>query len=448
MAQSPYLEEDTRKEVFEVAADNILKEDGLETKKKFDNGATAEEDSKVDSNGGAKAKGEEEATMPEELELAQRHPLDPHKPNFSELLPEALRPYPSFEGWFVRIWDSTANFSAAVILATNYATDESQVTLLFAPGKNVAREGGRDAINHGYTYAVAAKTKDAKFLRKENDEQWGDDKGERPEGFEWDAGEIGRFVVTPHNIDLDFTVEGYHFKAHLTKELLWDAHKSEKGPEGWARFVSIIPTHWYVYSLGSTVDYTFSNPEKDIHHEGSAHGHVEKNWGQTFPAGHVWLQAFAPDNNSQLCFSGAYFNTPNETLSSPYLFVLGYRSPKVQLDFRTNDIGIVFKDKDAKPRESSFSITAVGPSHTIELRTSAPFDTFSDAVLAPMTKVDWEPACRESFVATAEVKVYEHVAWGIPGTSNLVETQNFEFAALEFGEDLLQEGEESEANQN
>jgi hypothetical protein len=44
--------------------------------------------------------------------------------------------------------------------------------------------------------------------------------------------------------------------------------------------------------------------------------------------------------------------------------------------------------------------------------------------------------------------VYEHLAWGIPRTDNLVETQKFEFAALEFGEDLLTEGSESEGNQN
>ena len=74
------------------------------------------------------------------------------------------------------------------------------------------------------------------------------------------------------------------------------------------------------------------------------------------------------------------------------------------------------------------------------MKACAPYDTFSDPVLAPVTKTDWEPACRESFVATAEIKVYEHLAWGIPGTVNLVETQKFEFAALEFGEDLLQGG--------
>jgi hypothetical protein len=82
--------------------------------------------------------------------------------------------------------------------------------------------------------------------------------------------------------------------------VLWDLHKSEKGPEGWARFVPIIPTHWYVYSLGSTVEYSFQNLEKGVDNQGLAWGHVEKNWGQTFPAGHVWLQAISADNTSQV----------------------------------------------------------------------------------------------------------------------------------------------------
>lgn len=163
--QSPDLE-DTRKEVFEAAAENLLQEDVL-GKKKIDMGANAGEGENgvaMEKRHSKKTKEqdidwEKVPTMPDELELAQRHPLDPHKPNFSELLPEPLRPYPSFEGWFVRIWDPAAKFSAAVILATNYATDESQVTLLFAPGKNVDREGSRDSVKYGYTYALAVKTK-------------------------------------------------------------------------------------------------------------------------------------------------------------------------------------------------------------------------------------------------------------------------------------------------
>lgn len=69
----------------------------------------------------------------------------------------------------------------------------------------------------------------------------------------------------------------------------------------------------------------------------------------------------------QVCCAGAYFKTPIEKFSSPYIFVLGYRSPKLQLDFRANDLGIVFKDVKFAPLESCFSITAVGPSHTVEV---------------------------------------------------------------------------------
>ena len=61
---------------------------------------------------------------------------------------------------------------------------------------------------------------DAKFSEKENDQEWGENRGEEPEGFEWEVNGVGKIIVTPHTTDLDFTVEGYTFKAHLTKEVL------------------------------------------------------------------------------------------------------------------------------------------------------------------------------------------------------------------------------------
>lgn len=104
-------------------------------------------------------------TLPEQAVLSQ-HPWDPHKPNFSKLLPESVRPYPSFEGWFVRMWDPESNFSAAVIMATNYATEESQVSLLFTPtpedlgtrnaGALRSKENGKYVLR---TYAVAEMSK-------------------------------------------------------------------------------------------------------------------------------------------------------------------------------------------------------------------------------------------------------------------------------------------------
>ena len=66
----------------------------------------------------------------------------------------------------------------------------------------------------------ALELQDAKFSEKENDQEWGENRGEEPEGFEWEVNGVGKIIVTPHTTDLDFTVEGYTFKAHLTKEVL------------------------------------------------------------------------------------------------------------------------------------------------------------------------------------------------------------------------------------
>lgn len=106
------------------------------------------------------------SALPEDLDLfSQQHPLDPHKPNYSPLLPEALRPYPSFEGWYVRVSDPSNGLSIALIMATNYVTDESQITLLFSPASSVDNHGNEDAkddgdaVKSGYTYAVVVRTK-------------------------------------------------------------------------------------------------------------------------------------------------------------------------------------------------------------------------------------------------------------------------------------------------
>ena len=49
-------------------------------------------------------------------------------------MPKALWPYPTFESWFIKLWDPKTECSVVVIMATNYATDDSQLTIIFAPG--------------------------------------------------------------------------------------------------------------------------------------------------------------------------------------------------------------------------------------------------------------------------------------------------------------------------
>ncbi|KAI5067405.1 hypothetical protein GOP47_0017933 [Adiantum capillus-veneris] len=363
-----------------------------------------------------------------------QHPWDPHKPAFTPLLPKLVRPYPSFEGWFLRLVDFANGFSAGVIMATNYATAESQATLLFSVPAGVGQ-----GFQPERTYSVYARSKESKFIRlPEPNSEESSNGAHEPKGFEWESPNLGRIVARPHEMFMDVTVEGYKFKSHMFNEVPWDSQDSEKGPEGWARRISILPTHWYVYSLGSQATFELSNAEKGLKIEGKGLAHQEKNWGETFPAGHVWMQAFSHDNKSQVVLSGAYFKIGGDT-KTPYIFAMGYRSPDLNLDMRTNDPGVVFKDFEILPLEAKFAVNAIGPSHTLQIKCSAPPTSFSDPLLCPIGKLAWEPACRESYCAKLEADVFEHVAWGVIGDSKLVRREVFNHAGLEFGEDLLRE---------
>jgi hypothetical protein len=148
-----------RQTIVEIAAEELQQEF------EFDGAGSASSTKELESIGDW----EKVPTLPRDLEVSKdRHPFDPHKPNFSHLLPEALRPYPSFEGWFVRISDPSNPLSVALIMATNYATDESQITLLFSPAPSADHQGNKHAkddrtfVKSGYTYAVGVRTKVSK----------------------------------------------------------------------------------------------------------------------------------------------------------------------------------------------------------------------------------------------------------------------------------------------
>ncbi|CAM6104917.1 unnamed protein product [Calypogeia fissa] len=387
-------------------------------------------------------------TLPEQALLSQ-HPWDPHKPNFSKLLPESVRPYPSFEGWFVRLWDPATNFSAAVILATNYATGESQVTLLFTPTREDLETRDADAVRSEVdreyvlrTYAVAEMSKEAAFVDVPSENVSDDHKplSLEPVGFEWKAPGLGMIKTTADVTEIDVTIMGYSLQARLSENVLWDADQSESGPEGWARNLP-VPTHWYVYSLGSKAEFKFSGPDGVLAREGRGWAHQEKNWGLTFPSGHVWFQGFTSDNSAQILGSAAYYKI-GESARTPYLITFGYRSPEIAIDMRTNQFGTIFKKISISPLTGEFSVEGVSASHTVYITARGDPQSLSEPILAPIGKTHWETACRETYLAEIDVEVYKHSIWGIAGNDKLVDKKTFKFAGLEFGEDLLKEAAE------
>lgn len=362
------------------------------------------------------------------------HPWDTHPPSFSRLLPESIRPYPSFEGWFFRIVDSSKGMSFAVIIATNYATWESHATIVFCTddGESPSIDGGKHG---GRTHRVQGMSKDVRITSLSHLQDNNTNSSE-PLGFEWEAPELGKVIVKSNETNIDICVMGYHLKARLISKVHWDQSFSYKGPEGWARILPIMPTHWHVYSVGSEASYEFNNNnEVSINSQGWAH--EEKNWGVTFPAGHVWLQAISDDNTAQLVFAGGYYELG--VMKTPYIGALGYWSPQHRIDMRNIDIGTIFMDIFVKPHEGKFSMKAVNPSYTILITALADPDSFCEPILAPVGKLEWKPACRESYLANIMVEVYAHGVWGLPINKTLVSTQTFSHAALEFGEDLMHE---------
>lgn len=370
-----------------------------------------------------------------ESQMKWVHPWDPHPPSSSRLLPECIRPYPSFEGWFFRIVDPSKGVSLAVIVATNYATWESHCTIVFCIDDGESRN--TDGSKHGgRTHRVQALVKDARITSLSHLQDNNTNSSE-PLGFEWEAPELGKVIVRPNETKIDICVMGYHLKANLISQVHWNQSSSYKGPYGWARILPIMPTHWHIHSVGSEASYEFSNNnEISINSQGWAH--EEKNWGLTFPAGHIWLQAISDDNSAQLVFAGGYYEL-GAVMKTPYIGAMGFWSPSHKIEMKNIDIGTIFMDLCVTPREGKFSIKAINPSYTILITSLADPESFCEPILAPVGKLEWKPACRESYLANVKVEVYAHGVWGIPTNKTLVSTQSFNRAALEFGEDLCHE---------
>ncbi|EFJ36834.1 hypothetical protein SELMODRAFT_403579 [Selaginella moellendorffii] len=153
-------------------------------------------------------------------------------------------------------------------MATNYATQESQVTLLFSDSSHSS-------------HAVAVKTKDAKFST--TGDLSGADNGDEPKRFQWEAAGIGKIVMKPNESEVEVWLNGYDLRVETSDTVPWDSGNSKKGPEGWAGKVPLFPCHWYVHSLGSRAKYTFFSSDKNMVVHGDGVCAPGEELGRNFP---------------------------------------------------------------------------------------------------------------------------------------------------------------------
>eukprot|EP00850_Spirogloea_muscicola_P018279 SM000166S02460 [mRNA] locus=s166:36671:38880:- [translate_table: standard] len=362
-------------------------------------------------------------------------PESPHTPRCAW----APTPCPWFEGWYTRVVDGATGNSFAAVVGSMTATSESVCRRRELPGDH-----GRPGAC-GSQQAALPRHRRRRHAHQDVKITTGgadvvtDPPDSAPAAVEWHSASHGYFVANASGTYIRLTAGGTTFAAVLTDQVPWRAGSPGAGPEGWTaavqRRLPVLPTRWHVHSLGSSAQYSFTNASAGIELAGHGLGHEEKNWGNAFPAGHVWAQAISEDNSVQLVLGAAYFSIG--TIQTPYVASVGLRSPLLALDLRSTDLGTYFSRISVHPCEGRLKIVARTLTHRVSISFSAPPSTFSIPIFGPTSQALWLPTCQESFSAVVHVSVERLGFQWLWAASSQPTEYRIGHAALEFGEEVM-----------
>lgn len=189
-----------------------------------------------------------------------------------------------------------------------------------------------------------------------------------------------------------------------------------------------LPLHWHVHSLASDCDFTLKIPSIDLpssDSRGTAKVHQEKNWANSFPSAHMWLQA--RDGSRGFCCAGGQ-------ILGMEAFLLGYRSDDYNLDFRppfaTRLAGISpFMSYTTSWEDRTFELSVQSFRQKIVVKASAPKGSFF-SLSSPFPEGHRENYLGQTFQGEFDVKIYES---GWFSGWELVKEDYFEGCSLEFG---------------
>ena len=197
------------------------------------------------------------------------------------------------------------------------------------------------------------------------------------------------------------------------------------GPEGWLDKIPFVPLHWFVYSLATPGNYTWTNSKTSETFSGQAYMHQEKNWGDAFPPSWIWTQGV--NTVQSTAFAGS-FGVINFGPFGVPAHLYGYRNyeKNITLNFKPTN-SYVSKTIDGCLGKVSFIIRSL--THKVELNVVTSPLTLNDSCLLWPTAKGFAPVCVESYVARAETTVYKFYGFGY----SKIDYSVFEKSALEFG---------------
>jgi len=227
--------------------------------------------------------------------------------------------------------------------------------------------------------------------------------------------------------------DDWSFETTSDSYTVWQPNKST--PEGWMINLP-LPLHWHVHSLCSPCTFTLSIPSLGANfppadHKGRATFHQEKNWANSFPEAHMWVQAWDANNNKGVCLAGG-------KILGQTAYMLGYRSSTLNIDFVPPfsvsyfNVFSPFMAVDIDFPSRSFSLSVSNYLYKIDLKAQAPKEPGWFGLASPFPDGHRPNFCRESFLATIEVKVSEKAGWMPWSGWREMRTERFDGASLEF----------------
>jgi hypothetical protein len=320
-----------------------------------------------------------------------------------------------FQGWYTRITDENGA-SIAVVGATQYLPGMPIPADGYLPGylAVIVSEQGRTKVYEAFPAHTVLWSNRALVLDDPHSPAW--------EEFFWYSEENG--VITNEYIDISIAEE-VDVSAILGPRVPYNSTNPELGPEGLVEFLSFVPLHWFVYSLGSETSYTYTMLDEGATPvSGFGCAHQESSWGALFPPAWVWAEGISADNTRQFALSGGELPLGDTSLTT---WLVAFHSPRIKWEFRPTLPGtryITSIDSCA----GSFSMIAKDSLRKLVITAQAPPESFFH-VSVP-TENGFMPGAVESFAAEVSVRVYLTVSWfgDLP-----VDLYHFSGAALEFG---------------
>lgn len=330
---------------------------------------------------------------------------------------------PWFEGWYTRVSDKGGSRSVAVIVATYLPKDETYVPGKYLPGYiNVLASEGDGAPTFSYT---VFPEKTMSLVNGKPVTENPTVSCEKESDFEWIAEGYG--IITEDTIDISIPgiVDVY---IHTSNRLPWSIKNPSKSIEGWMAYFD-FPTHWWVNSLGSDAEYEYTlheNGEPETF-QGTGYAEQEKNWSEVFPQAWIWSQGISAGNTSQYVLTSTKVELAKGIILYPWL--ASYRSPNLSWNFNFSWAGSYLKTTK-NPCAGTCTMVFRDTYRSLVFEMSAPPRSFGD-VSIPTAEGFIPEMGGESFSATVNVTAYRH--YPLLGLKRLVDSQTFQNAVLEFG---------------